>query len=342
MRSFSVAVTLAVAMLLGLVVAAPGHGAATSADETDGDDTGLHLLREAAAAGRTHRYTGVIRFVTERPGAGGTASALVEVSGADGVLTVREALAGAVARRVDPGSPAGGLAAPTPGMLDVLARNYHVVAAGRGTVCGRDSRIVEVRRDDGGVAARFWLDESSRLPLRRDVFDGRGRLTSSAAFVEVEIPQTRRDVTPLPGPAAARDEAELARLRARGWGFPVRLPNRLELFAARAEEPGYLYFGYSDGLSVVSIFVQRGYLDEERLTGWHVQARAGHKTWVRDSLRQEASWASGGHVYTVLADAPSDTVDAAIAALPHEREPGFWTRVARGAERLASWANPFA
>jgi len=340
-RPLSVAVTLAVAMLLGLVVTVPGHGAAVSPDDTDGDDTGLHLLREAAAAGRTHRYTGVVRFAVERPGAG-MASARVEVSGADGVLTVREASAQASARRVDPGSPAGGLSAPTPGMLDALARNYHVVSAGRGTVCGRDSRIVEARRDDGGVAARFWVDESSRLLLRRDVFDGRGRLAGSVAFIEVEIPHPRRDVTPVSGSSAAPSEAELARLRARGWVFPAGLPNRLGLFAAREEERDYLYLGYSDGLSVVSVFVQRGYLDEERLTGWHVQPRAGHMTWTRDSFRREAIWASGGHVYTVLADAPTDMVDAAVAALPHERESGFWTRVFRGAARLVSWANPFA
>jgi sigma-E factor negative regulatory protein RseB len=46
-------------------------------------------------------------------------------------------------------------------------------------------------------------------------------------------------------------------------------------------------------------------------------------------------------VYTVLADAPPQTVNAVIGALPHDSPPGFWKRLSRGFERLASWVNPF-
>jgi hypothetical protein len=46
-------------------------------------------------------------------------------------------------------------------------------------------------------------------------------------------------------------------------------------------------------------------------------------------------------VYTVMADAPVQTVDAVVGVLPHDTPPGFWKRMSRGFVRLASWVNPF-
>jgi sigma-E factor negative regulatory protein RseB len=46
-------------------------------------------------------------------------------------------------------------------------------------------------------------------------------------------------------------------------------------------------------------------------------------------------------VYTVLADAPDQTVTAVVGALPHDAPTGFWKRMSRGFARLASWVNPF-
>ncbi|MFD0658135.1 sigma-E factor regulatory protein RseB domain-containing protein [Thermocatellispora tengchongensis] len=244
-------------------------------------------------------------------------------------------------------------------MLDVLARNYDIVTAGGGTVCGRSARIVLALRDDGTTAARFWLDDATRLVLRREIMDAHGRVSRDDAFTDVAIPHphlpaatARSGVLATPaGPAAeVPDAATLDTLRRHGWRFAETLPGRFELFTAGEMEGDrttgpYVYLGYSDGLSVVSVFIQPGHLDEEHLTGWHAHVRAGHTIWTRDSSGQaqgqEAIWASGGQVYTVLADAPAEVVDAAIAAFPHEREPGLWARMALGAARLLAWVNPF-
>ena len=53
------------------------------------------------------------------------------------------------------------------------------------------------------------------------------------------------------------------------------------------------------------------------------------------------TWAGRGMVYTVMADAPPQTVDAVVGALPHDGPAGFWKRMSRGLDRLASWVNPF-
>ncbi|WP_433245028.1 sigma-E factor regulatory protein RseB domain-containing protein [Streptosporangium sp. CA-135522] len=330
---------LTVVMLLGLVAGSPAH--ATPPDESDSsesEDTGLHLLREAAIAGRIREYSGT-QYVTAW-GRSRSVSSVLEVRNVPGEgLTVHAQPSGQV-QKVDLGTPAGGMTSPSETMLEVLARNYRVVTAGEGRVCGRPARLVQAVRADGTVAARYWLDVVGGLMLRRELLDDHGRVVHAGAFVDLTVGPTRRATAPVPA-VGGFDLAELSALPARGWRFPETLPGRLELFAAHDASPGYLYLGYSDGLSIVSVFIQPGMLDEERLDGWHAQQRNGHTIWIRDSAEQEAIWASGGHVYTVFADAPADVVDVAVAALPHEPVPGLWTRLGRGASRLLSWVNPF-
>ncbi|GLW07503.1 hypothetical protein Misp01_26330 [Microtetraspora sp. NBRC 13810] len=350
---------VAAVVLLSLAVSA--RAGTVPPPDQEGDDTGLHLLREAAAAARLQDYTGT-RFVTSW-GISGASSTLFDVRHtAAGGLFVDDVSPREPGRWVDPGSLAGGMASPPEGMLRTLAGNYRVVPAGGGVVCGRDSLIVEALRPDGTRAARFWIDELSRLLLRREILDGAGRVAYADTFLDLTLPDPRpvppatgsapaeppRVPSPSPSPSPPQSlpqsppgPEELDRLRARGWEFSGSLPGRLRLFSASDAARDYLYLGYSDGLSVVSVFIQPGDLDETRLRGWHAQSLDGHTIWIRDSVEREAIWASGGHVYTVLADAPADMVDAAIAALPHEGEPGLWLRMGKGAARLLSWINPF-
>jgi MucB/RseB N-terminal domain len=331
-----VTVFLAAVMLLGLVVGTPAH--ATPPDEAESEDTGLHLLREAAIAGRTRGYSGT-QYVTTW-GRSGAVSSVLEVRNVPGRGLMMHTRPSGPVRTADPGTPAGGMTSPSEFMLEVLARNYRVVAAGRGHACGRPARLANVLRQDGTVAARYWLDEAGGLVLRRELLDGHGKVVHAGAFVDLTLDPAGKGAVPVMT-TGGFSLTEVPRLFAGGWNFPRALPGRLELFAAHNTSPGYLYLGYSDGLSVVSVFIQSGVLDEERLQGWHAEQRSGHTIWIRDSAGQETIWASGGHVYTVFADAPADMVDAAVAALPHEPVPDLWTRLGRGASRLLSWVNPF-
>ncbi|RJL33457.1 sigma-E factor regulatory protein RseB domain-containing protein [Bailinhaonella thermotolerans] len=336
-------------VLLCLLVASPAH-ARPPVDPHENEDTALPLLRDAAAAARARSYSGV-QFVTTW-GRGQSSTSLVDIShtpGQGSVLTL-PATGNRPGGRVHTGSGGGTvngvMAAPSEAMLGILAVNYRVAQAGSGTVCGREARIVEVLRTNGTPAARFWIDSDSHLVLRREIIDARGRITHASAFIDLRVNP--------PGPASAtaagasapgplRPEA-LESVRARGWRFPGTLPGRLELFLAKdgsSAEGRYLHLGYSDGLSVVSVFVQPGSLDTAKLTGWREQRQGGHSVWVRDTPQQETVWESGGHVYTLLADAPADTVEGAIGALPHVDRPSLWDRLRRGLEKVVSWVNPF-
>jgi sigma-E factor negative regulatory protein RseB len=52
------------------------------------------------------------------------------------------------------------------------------------------------------------------------------------------------------------------------------------------------------------------------------------------------AWSAAGFVYTLVADAPLETVSRVVAALPSTSAPGFCQRMARGLHRIVSWINP--
>jgi sigma-E factor negative regulatory protein RseB len=137
--------------------------------------------------------------------------------------------------------------------------------------------------------------------------------------------------------------AQLLALRAKGWTLPSQLPDNLVLFAANetsTRSGEVVDLSYSDGLSVVSLFVQRGELPRA-MPGWREEALLGHTVYSTDPDSRSLVWSANGFVYTVIADAPTTTVDQVVESLPHLAQPGFWGRIGKGLGRLASWANPF-
>jgi sigma-E factor negative regulatory protein RseB len=121
------------------------------------------------------------------------------------------------------------------------------------------------------------------------------------------------------------------------------LPGGLTLFEASqsATATGKVVdLAYSDGLSVVSVFVQRGQLPAA-LPGWRETDLSGNRLYVSNPGEPDLIWSAAGFVYTVVAAAPATTVAAVVNALPHQAQPGFWGRMKRGIRRLLSWVNPF-
>jgi sigma-E factor negative regulatory protein RseB len=230
-------------------------------------------------------------------------------------------------------------------MLSRLRLNYLIEYAGSGTADDRSAQVVAVRRHDGSLAARYWLDRATGLPLRREMFDSTGHLVNEGAFIDLKL---GGDPDPAPARSISAWSAQPSRpdlflLERQGWPVPSTLAGDMSLVGvSRAEASGskVLDASYSDGLSVVSVFMQHGVL-ARALPGWN-KIKIGNVA-VYSSAPDERSltWSAGGIVYTVISDAPQPTVDSIVVQLPHDRDGGVWGRVRRGLKRIGSWFDPF-
>ena len=334
----------------------------------------VKLLAQAAQAAIVTSYQGQ-EIVTRWSQGGGSVlvSSIWHVSGgqtvtqttADGASYSSQSY---LSSDTDSQSPEGVLGVTAP-LIGLLKSHYLVAYAGSGSADNRTAQVVEAWRSDGSIAARFWLDDATKLPLEREVFDTAAHVIGQDVFIDVSftapggpegVPGDSRAPGASPQQAAAKSASarvsasppgpwtdpfsrrQLLALRDGGWQVPAELPGGLSLFTGaktRAETGAVLDLGYSDGLSMVSVFEQRGKLPAT-LPGWRKTKAGGHVVFALPDQRL-LTWAGHGMVFTMVADAPSQTVDAVVGALPHDGPTGFWKRMSRGLVRVASWVNPF-
>ena len=327
------------------------------------------MLARAVHAARDLAYSGT-QYVVATPGTG-TASAVLEVEhlpGRGSQIHVRETPEAPDARIFD--ADPSSLVDLDATALDVLTRRYRLgTAAGPARVVGRSADVVTATRRDGSVAGRFWVDHATGLLLRREVLDKTGRLVRSSAFVDVvigaEAQQRGIDAEPptnaVPSPWSRRlPLSEAASLRAEGWQVPTRLSGGtggdvggdvgadvgMELFDIRigATRSGdeVVHLSYTDGLSTLSVFEQRGRLDDGGMPGWHHTSVAGKRVWTTGTAPEQIAWSGRTMVYTVLADATPEQLDSAVTSLPHSsQDHGLWHRLVGGLKKIGSWLNPF-
>ncbi|MQA80827.1 MAG: hypothetical protein GEV10_20490 [Streptosporangiales bacterium] len=337
---YLLAVPLVVVLLL--VTATPGHAAPTPGAGDDERRAVDLLTRAMTVAGRT-AYQGVQEL---RMWSGGElTAATVRVRNVPGRGTFvtdtrgRRTVSAAVAAQGRTTGP----------QLGLLTANFRIARSGAATVAGRVADVVDARLGADRLMARYWLDRATGLMLRREAFGDDGSLARRSVFTRVAIGATSGASAPAAAPPVDLGRRvpvpDVGRLHAGGWTVPRDLGDLLTLYDVRRTEYGgseALHLSYSDGISAVSVFEQRGHLDESHLDGWHHARVGGRTVYVRDTVPRQLMWAGPETVFTVVADAPDTAVDDAVRALPREQaRPGFWTRMARGFGRIVSWCNPF-
>jgi sigma-E factor negative regulatory protein RseB len=337
--------------------------------------TGMRLLDQAATAGLEASYQGTEQV--SQSGVNGSVSMVSEVWHQEGGQTVVQTSSGtspsaigqATSSAAASGSPEG-VFGVTKSLVALLSRHYVVAYGGSGAAVGRTAAIVEVYRYDGSLAARYWLDRQTMLPLRRELFDTADNVISEDAFTRVQFgpaagsatagaaqaalpAQPRSDTwvpaaVQVPAPAQAQTAWTTAAspvqfrtsLAGQGWQVPAALPGGLPLYAAawtQTSSGKVVDLDYSDGLYVVSLFVQRGDLSAD-MPGWQQVKVAGQQAFAAG---HSVTWTGLGFVYTMIADAPPQTVTQVVSALPASATPGLLDRLGRGFERLGRMVNPF-
>jgi sigma-E factor negative regulatory protein RseB len=313
----------------------------------------MDLLGQAAAAGQATTYQGV--EVTSQSGVDGNVTVVSQVWHQGGGLTLIRTSSGAtpvVSYDTGDRSPAG-VFGVTSAQVTLLGKHYVAAYRGDGSASGMPARIVDVYRFDGSLAARFWLDTRTLVPLRREDFDPADDLVSDELFTQVrfgsltEHPAAAMTEAPALGSSSATawvgagsPVTVVASLAKRGVRLPGTLLVGLPLYAAAWSGTGagqVTDLEYSDGLSVISLFVQQGTLAAS-MAGWEPLRLDGNRVYVSG---HSVTWAGRGDVYTMIADAPPQTVAEAVAALPGGGQPGVVNRLGRGFDRLAHLVDPF-
>lgn len=307
-------------------------------------------MSAATSACQSVAYHGE-QMIVWRKRSGSTSAYLIKVWHEEGAAEISLG-AGDLGTAAVPSAPASDSYAKVsmlsvwPWMLSLMRANYLVEYVGVASASGRRANVVVLRREDGTLAARYWLDQVTGLPLRREVFDVHGHLVNEGVFVDLTVGDA--DPQKIPAPRAPAWEptsvtSGAARVRKRGWPVPRALAGNMSLVTLThsvTKSGPVVDASYSDGLSVVSVFLQRGRLPKN-LSGWRRDQIAGYSVYVNQSADGSVTWSAQGFVYTVIADASGSAVSRIVATLPHERKEAFWQRVDRGLRRITSLVDPF-
>ncbi|HZX02234.1 transcriptional regulator [Kribbella sp.] len=231
------------------------------------------------------------------------------------------------------------------GPLALLQSTYQLVDKCCTDLIGRAAILVEALRDDGTLAARFWIDKATGLLLQRQLFSADGKtMVRATVFTELEIEGSEflGHLPPmLPSGVEAVGMGKVDDLRSAGWVCAPDLPSSLTLYDVHQDTTnGSLQFSYSDGLFNVSLFEQRGRLDPSAVRGYSTTDSPG--VYLRYGMPSYVVWSSGGIVYTLIGDLPPDQLGQVVRAFPHDlpEKLSAIQRLGTGLAKIATWLTP--
>jgi anti-sigma factor RsiW len=210
-------------------------------------------------------------------------------------------------------------------LLKLLERNYRLSGTRGASVAGRSATVVTATHDrDDSVAARWWIDDSTGIVLWQETYDSNGSINLSFGFTSLAVSRGDSILEHLPPKLAVpRTNISLtlssaALLNASGWPC-IRQLAGLSLVQIRSDQPRNpqaVHLVYSDGLSTVSVFEQRGRLNAVPAGSQWDPALEAH---VRRGASDVATWQSGEMVFTVVTDGSAGLLAEAVGSLPHDR-----------------------
>jgi len=221
-------------------------------------------------------------------------------------------------------------------------------------VAGRPATVVVARRD-GRDRARLWLDNSTGLLVRQDVVDVAGRLRRTAALLSLRVdrPTTTTAGVRVSSLVATQPQtqtqdelwtavtpAEAAQWQADGWPCPQQLAQGYALLDVRrstSDGAPVLQLVYGDGLSSISVFLQRGQLDDRVAKGLVSQKWGSGTVLVRAGSPEVVIWQGGKLVITAVGDDDPAELEAVLATLPRRPDRGPLGSLHHGMGSALAW-----
>jgi hypothetical protein len=217
------------------------------------------------------------------------------------------------------------------GPYPALSKKYHVTEAPGPELAGRPTIQVDI-----GAAARpaerLYLDQATRLLVRREEWDAAGEPVRVVSFVSLHI----GDSTTMPKPGHTVDE-RARRLGAGSLPAPYVDPEYLGQGYQRVgvlQAFDGIQVVYSDGLHGLSVFERLGSLSRHLPAGEPVRvgsAAGARYVWAGG---QVVMWQERGFSYVAVSDAPAAEVLAALDDLPAAHGGTPWQRLRHACRRV--------
>jgi negative regulator of sigma E activity len=280
-------------------------------------------MQRAADAARSVSYSGRQSFLANRPGGVIAAQIDVDVRANQGSQVMVNSQAGQqLLKGFTPALISSRVVDDE--LLALLERNYRLSGTRGAAVAGRNATLVTVTRNASQTpAARWWIDDATGIVLWQETYDKSGSVDLSFGFTSVTV-RSRDSILEhlpprlaVPRPTISLTLSSASDLNASGWSCPRQLAGMslVRLRSDRAGNPDVVNLVYSDGLTTVSVFEQRGRLaGAPKDSQWDATLGAH----VRRGASGVATWQSGDVVYTVVTDGAAAVLADSVASLPHE------------------------
>jgi hypothetical protein len=298
------------------------EGPSVAAGETLTSTEAQALMQRAADAGHSVSYSGRQWFLAYRDGRTIVAQVDVDARARQGTqVRVNSQRGQQLFRGFTPALISSRVVDDE--LLDLLEHNYHLSGSRGARVAGRSATVVTATRDGSpSVAARWWIDDATGIMLWQETYGESGSVDLSFGFTSVSVSQSEGILEHLPPRLAVpRTSTSLSlssatELKASGWSCVRELADLslVRIRSDRASNPDLVHLVYSDGLSTVSVFQQRGQLTAAPEGSQWDAALGAH---VRRGASGVATWQSGEMVLTVVTDGSAGLLAEAVESLPH-------------------------
>jgi anti-sigma factor RsiW len=299
------------------------EGPSVTAGETLPPTEAQALMQRAAEAGHSVSYSGRQWFLAYRDGSAMIAQVDVDARARQGTqVRVNSQRGQQLLRGFTPALISSRVVDDE--LLELLERNYHLSGSRGARVAGRSATVVTATRDGSpSAAARWWIDDATSIVLWQETYNRSGSIDLSFGFTSVSVSHSESILEHLPPRLAVpRTSTSLslssaAELKASGWSCVRELAglSLVRIRSDRARNPDMVHLVYSDGLSTVSVFQQRGQLTAAP-EGSQWDATLGAH--VRRGASAVATWQSGEMVLTVVTDGSGGLLAKSVESLPHE------------------------